>query len=460
MTARPLTRRSLIGSAAAGAVALASGCSADSGRSSARGRKVVVVGAGMAGLGAARALREAGCRVVVVEARDRIGGRVHTVEWQGAPIDLGAAWIHDSRGNPLTAIAERAGLRTVPTAYDRISLHQRDGRPIEGGTLERALGARDSLVRRLYRLSWREGTRSLGPTLSRQIDTRVRAGVDRAALEWLLGVDVPLDWGADPGRISIEGFGEGSSWRGGPDLLIEGGAGLLVDWLARDLPVRKGNPVRRIERFRRGVRVTLASGETIGADGCVATVPLGVLKAGKVRFEPALPEGHRQVISRLGFGLLDKTFLSYPSAWWGEGLTQIATAGFGVGKAISAFDLGPVTDRAILCGFTGAGFARALERGAGGGARAVVTRRLRKGFGVQADPAAALSTGWAADRFARGSYSFLAVGSTSRDRAVLAAPAGRLILAGEHTSTERPATMDGALVAGRRAANRLLARLG
>jgi len=176
--------------------------------------------------------------------------------------------------------------------------------------------------------------------------------------------------------------------------------------------------------------------------------------------EPALPEGHRRAISRLGFGLLDKTFLSYPSAWWGEGLTQIATAGFGVGKAISAFDLGPVTDRAILCGFTGAGFARALEGGAGGGAKVVVSRRLRDGFGVQADPAAALATGWAADRFTRGSYSFLAVGSTSRDRAVLAAPAGRLIVAGEHTSTERPATMDGALVAGRRAANRLLARLG
>ncbi|MGA1213783.1 MAG: FAD-dependent oxidoreductase, partial [Solirubrobacterales bacterium] len=152
MTARALTRRSLIGSAAAGAVALASGCSAETGRG-ARGRKVVVVGAGMAGLGAARTLREAGCRVVVVEARDRIGGRVHTVEWQGARIDLGAAWIHDSRGNPLTAIAERAGLGTVPTAYDRISLRRRDGRPIEGLALARALRARDSVVERLYRLS-------------------------------------------------------------------------------------------------------------------------------------------------------------------------------------------------------------------------------------------------------------------------------------------------------------------
>ena len=458
MSGPALTRRSLIGSAAAGAAALASGCGADPGRGF-TGRTVAVVGAGMAGLGAARVLREAGCRVVVIEARDRLGGRVHTIERFGTRIDLGAAWIHDSQGNPLTEIAGKAGLRTVATAYDRVALHRRDGRAIEGPALSRALGARDAAVERLYRLGWREGARPLGPTLRRQIDARVRAGVDRAALEWLLGVDVPLDWAADPGEISIEGFGEGTSYRGGPDLLIEGGAGQLIEWLARGIPVRRGDPVRKVTRSGRRVEITLASGEAIRADGCIVTVPLGVLKAGKVRFEPALPEGHRRAISRLGFGLLDKTFLSYPSAWWDGDATQIATAGFGVGRTISAFDLRPVTGRPILCAFTGAGFARALE-GRTGGATPVVVGRLRQGFGSEARPERTLSTRWAADRFARGSYSFLAIGSTGRDRAVLAAPAGRVILAGEHTSTDRPATMDGALIAGRQAANRLLARLG
>ena len=457
MTEQGTTRRAVVGSAVAGAVAIGSGCSPEAGRGAKR-RKVVVVGAGMAGLGAARVLREAGCRVVVVEARDRIGGRVHTVERFGTRIDLGAAWIHDSRGNPLTGIAEQAGLRTVATEYDRISLHGRDGEPVPDPTLARAMAARDSIVRRLYRLSWRAADRPLGPTLRKLVDEKVRAGVDRGALEWLMGVDVPLDWAADPGEISIEGFGEGSSYRGGPDLLIEGGAGQLIEWLARGVEVRKKDPVRGVKRWPRGVEVRLASGRIIRADGCVITVPLGVLKAGKVKFEPALPEGHRQAIRRLGFGLLDKTFLSYGSQWWNPGRTQIATAGFGIGKAISAFDLSGLTGKPILCGFTGAGFARKLE-GQNGGATPVVVERLRRGFGREAEPAASLSTRWAADRFSRGSYSFLAVGSTGRDRAVLASPVGRMILAGEHTSTDRPATMDGALVEGRRAANRLLARL-
>ena len=412
----------------------------------------------MAGLGAARTLREAGCRVTVVEARDRLGGRVHTVERFGARIDLGGAWIHDSRGNPLTEVAREAGLRTVATDYDRISLRRRDGRRIGDRALDRALVSRDAVVERLYRLSWRSGERPLGPALRKLVDARVRAGVDRATLEWLLGVDVPLDWAADPNEISIDGFGEGTSYRGGPDLLIEGGAGQLVDWLARDLPIRQGDPVREISRSRRGVRVTLASGEVFGGEGCIVTVPLGVLKAGAVKFEPALPEGHRRAIGRLGFGLLDKTFLSYSTPWWGEGLTQIGTTGFGIGKTISAFDLQAVATHPILCAFSGARFARNLEA-RDGGATEAVTNRLKLGFGPDADPDGALSTRWEADRFARGSYSFLAVGSTTRDRAVLASPAGRVVLAGEHTSTDRPATMDGAFVAGRRAANRLLARL-
>jgi polyamine oxidase len=454
-----VSRRGLIGSAAAGAVGLTAGCSARSGARQG-GRKVVVIGAGMAGLGAARVLREAGCRVVVVEARDRVGGRVHTVEKFGTKVDLGASWIHDSRGNPLTEIARKAGLETVPTDYDRFLLHRPSGTAISDRNLGRAASAWEAIREELYRMSWREGSRPLGPTLRRMIEARVRSGVDRAALEWLCGVEVPLDWGADPGEISIEGFGEGTVYRGGPDLLIRGGAGQLVSWLARGVRVRKGDPVREVVHSGRGVRVELASGDVVRADGCVVTVPLGVLKAGKVRFEPSLPSGHRRAIRSLGFGLLDKTFLSYRSPWWDGNPTQIATAGFGVDRAITAFDFEEVAGRPLLCGFTGAGFARSLERRGPAGATPVVVDRLRRGFGRVPLPEDSISTRWAADRFARGSYSFLAVGSTERDRAVLASPVGRMILAGEHTSTDRPATMDGALVAGRLAANRLLARLG
>ncbi|MFM8519580.1 MAG: flavin monoamine oxidase family protein, partial [Solirubrobacterales bacterium] len=414
MSGAKLTRRGLLGTAAAGTVALAVGFGIPKVQGTNR-RRVVVVGAGMAGLGAARMLLDRGFEVRVIEARDRIGGRVHTVGRFGAEIDLGASWIHDSRGNPLTEIAKEAGLETVPTDYDRVALRRASGEAISGRALGRAASAWEGIRTELYRMSWREGNRPLGPTLRDMVDARVRAGVDRAALEWLCGVEVPLDWAADPGEISIVGFGEGTIYRGGPDLLIRGGAGQLISWLATGVAVKRGDPVREVSRSRRGVRVILASGEVLRADGCVVTVPLGVLKAGKVRFRPALPTGHRRAIRGLGFGLLDKTFLSYDSTWWDRDLTQIATAGFGISKAVSAFNFSQVSGEPLLCAFTGAGFARSLEDGGPAGATPTVVRRLRQGFGSGANPGAATSTRWAKDRFARGSYSFLAVGSTARD---------------------------------------------
>ena len=458
MSGTTVTRRRLLGSAAAGASALAVGCGTPLVQGADR-KRVVVVGAGMAGLGAARTLIDAGFEARVLEARNRIGGRVHTVEKFGTQVDLGASWIHDSRGNPLTTIARKAGLRTFPTEYDRHDLRYRSGSRVPGDSLERAIGARDSIIEGLYRKSWRAGDRPMAPSLDLAIDRAVRNGVERRVLEWLLGVEIPLDLAADPNRISLEGFEEGEEWQGGPDLLIEGGAGQLIEWLARGIGVETGSKVREVIRRSGGVEVKLASGETIRADGCVVTVPLGVLKAGGINFSPNLPQGHRRAIGKIGFGLLNKTFLDYPDQWWDRGLAQLGTVGYGLGETVSAFAFERVSGTPLLCAFTGAGFARRQEKSSPGGATTAVTGQLVRGFGDRAKPARAYSTGWAADRFARGSYSHLAPGSTSRDRAVLGSPAGRLVLAGEHTSTERPATMDGALLAGRRAASRLIARL-
>ncbi|MFM8791085.1 MAG: flavin monoamine oxidase family protein [Solirubrobacterales bacterium] len=459
MSGAKLTRRGLLGTAAAGTAALAVGFGIPKVQGANR-RRVVVVGAGMAGLSAARVLLDRGFEVQVLEARDRIGGRVHTVERFGTRIDLGASWIHDSRGNPLTAIARKAGLETVPTAYDRHALRSRSGAPIPARSMERAIAARDSIIEGLYRRAWRAGDRPMAPPLDRAIERAVQNGVDRNVLEWMLGVEIPLDLAADPNQISLEGFDEGEVWQGGSDLLIRGGAGQLIDWLARGIgEVETGARVERVANGKRGVEVELSSGETITADGCVVTAPLGVLKAGAIRFTPTLPRGHRRAIGRIGFGLLDKTFLAYGSKWWGDGLTQLGTVGFPLASTISAFDFEPVSGTPLLCAFTGGRFARRQEAGGAEGATPAVVRRLRLGFGGDAEPERALSTRWESDPFTRGSYSFLAVGSSSRDRAVLGSPIGRVILAGEHTSTDRPATMDGALLAGRRAAARLAARL-
>lgn len=447
-----LTRRVFLSGAAAGGLALAAGCGAGPAKGG-RTRRVIVVGAGMAGLGAAAELRRAGVEPIVLEARSRIGGRVHSGSELGVPVDLGAAWIHDPNGNPLTKVARDADLATVPTDYDRVALRRTDGRAVTDGELEAADGALESIESRLADAAEdADPDDRLAPVLaSARAQTGAR-GTVLATTDWVLGTGIPLDLAADVSELSVLGYDEGETYSGGADLLLREGAGALIRAIAGDMPVRLDTPVRRIERQPGQVTVVTASGERIRADGCVVTVPLGVLQAGAVRFDPPLPRAARGAISRLGFGLLDKVLLRYPSAWWTDDPAQLGTVGTSIGRTMSAANLQPVTGAPILAGFVGAGYARSLERGTDAAMIAAVTRRLAAGFGDAAlRPDAVAVTRWRADRWARGSYSFLRPGASDDDRRALGARAGRLILAGEHTSVDRPATMDGALAAGRRA---------
>jgi monoamine oxidase len=184
------------------------------------------------------------------------------------------------------------------------------------------------------------------------------------------------------------------------------------------------------------------------------TVPLGVLKAEAITFDPPLPRSHTAAIARLGMGTLDKVILRYPSKWWGD-VTQLGTADSTVDDTISAFNMEPVTGEPFLVVFTGGKYARSLERLDDRGLVATVVDRLAAGFGPQVENFDwSLPTRWSSDRWARGSYSFLPPGAGPADREVLGEPVGRIVLAGEHTSVERPSTMDGAYRSGRDAAAR------
>ena len=452
-----LSRREAIALAAAAAGVIATGC-ADSAPAAAR-RKVIVVGAGLAGLGAAATLRTSGFDVTVLEARDRIGGRVHSVQQFGTTVDLGAAWIHDSRGNPLTAVAKAAGLKTVATDYDNVVLRRAGQHAVSGATVDRAMASRDQIIAALYRKARSQPKLPMEPSLNSLIRAQHAAGVDAETLDWLLGVEIPLDLGASASQLSLEGFYEGDEWDGGPDLLIKGGASQLVTEIARDTAVRRGVEVISITRSKTGVSVRTKAGETLTAAGCIVAVPLGVLKAKQIAFHPPLPARTRQAISRVGFGLLDKVFLSYPSRWWDTDTAQLGVIGAPLSQTSSVFPLSELTGTPLAVGFTGGPYARRLEDGAGDAMTRAVLTRLQSGFARAAAPSSTIETAWHQDRFARGSYSYLAPGSTWRDREAMSTLNGRVLLAGEHTSIDRPATMDGAWLAGKSAARRLVKAL-
>jgi monoamine oxidase len=226
----------------------------------------------------------------------------------------------------------------------------------------------------------------------------------------------------------------------------------LADHLARNLTIRLGAVVTRITHGGPGVRVETAQ-QVFDADRVIVTVPLGVLKAGAIVFDPPLPEAKRRAIDRLGFGLLDKVVLTFDEPFWPQGHDMLGIAGRNP-PVSDLVDGSRFTDVPLLVGLRGGANALVRERDPDDLTVGQVLTALRA-----PEPVGVLVTRWAADPFARGSYSFLAVGAGPDDQEALAAPVGdRLAFAGEATHSEFFATVHGAYLSGLREADRILAR--
>ena len=246
----------------------------------------------------------------------------------------------------------------------------------------------------------------------------------------------------------------------GEDLLFTHGYSAIPQSLAQGLTIRFGQVVTRISTQAAGVTVQTQS-STFTADKLVVTLPLGVLKTGRVQFLPALPVAKLNAISKLGMGVLNKCVLHFSRAFWPG---QYDWLGFIPGANASGqwaewVSLLRPLGQPILVGFNAADFGRQIESRTD---RQIVTSAmltLRQIYGPQIpEPVGYQITRWAADPFSAGSYSYVPVGATSRTRDALAASVGgKLFFAGEATHRQYPATVHGAYLSGLRAAQEVLA---
>ncbi|TDN44311.1 monoamine oxidase [Curtobacterium flaccumfaciens] len=422
---------------------------------------VVVVGAGVAGLAAARALALGGQRVVVLEARDRIGGRTWTDSTLGVPVDLGASWIHGVDGNPLWALAPRFGIDTVEFT---VGSFQFDGRPIawhgpSGARLSAADAA--SFVADLHTVDAALDTvvaHAPPPsTYAAAVDTVLRSlqwQGDRAARvrEYMAHRSEDL-CGAPVTVLDAHGLEE--EHVPGDEVVFPGGYGQYAEALSAGLDVRLSSVVRSVSQSDTDVVVGLADGWSITAQHVVVTVPLGVLQAGDVTFDPPLSDPVAGAVGRLGMGAYDKVFLRFPSRFWDDWvIRQQGSAGV---DWHSWYDMSRVTGEPVLAALVGGSGARRLETLPDAMVIEEGLAALRRMYGDSVpEPEAYRITRWAADPFARGSYSYLHVGASADDHDLLGTPSGRVQLAGEATWGDDPATVHGALLSGLRAASRLL----
>ncbi|HEV7351735.1 MAG TPA: FAD-dependent oxidoreductase [Brevundimonas sp.] len=415
--------------------------------------RTIIVGGGVAGLAAARALAEAGGDVVVIEARARPGGRVRTSRlWPDLPVDLGASWIHGGRGNPLTVLADAAGARRVATSYERSLTLDAGGRPVDPDAV---LAPAAQLVEAARAAA--EGLTG-DVSLARAVElspawTDADVSARRHIRAWVNSA-IEHEYGGDWTALSSWRFDEGEAFPG-EDVLFPDGYDQLVDHLARGLNVQLGRPVAAIAPRGAGVAVTLGDGEVLAGERVVLTLPLGVLQAGRVALEEPLAPARQAAIDTLGVGLLNKCWLRFEQVAWPDTVDWLGWLGARDGHWAEWISLARATGAPVLAGFNAGGAARDVEALDDAATRDAAVEALRAMFGSSFPaPVAVQVTRWAQDPLALGAYSFNAVGTGAATRRALAGPDwdGRLIFAGEAAAAEHPGTVHGALLSGRAAA--------
>ena len=422
----------------------------------------IVVGAGVAGLTAARLLAHAGKRVVVLEARDRVGGRTWSLSEGGRITDLGASWIHGIAGS---AVADAARAFGMPMREFTVGSYQVDGRPIAyfgedghelGGDEARAFAddvrtvdaaLADVIAVSRAHESYRDVTERAIAAQGWGADRaqRVRGFLEhRAEEQYGVWIEDLAAHGLDDDQVD------------GDEVVFPEGYAQLAENLASGLDLRLEHTVTFIQW---GESVTVhANGEAFTASNTIVTVPVGVIKAGALVFEPELPEPVAGALSRLEMNAFEKVFLRFSSAFWHRDVYAIRQLGDEGRWWHSWYDLTALHGEPTLLTFAAGPAAVATRAWSDADIVESVMAQLRRLYGDSIpQPSHATVTRWQDDPHALGSYAYMTPGARTGDHDDLAAPVGGVVhLAGEATWTDDPATVTAAMLSGHRAAERVL----
>ena len=448
-----LHRRSLLAAAAAAAVA-----PRQTARATSITPDVIVIGAGAAGLAAAGRLTANGYTVLVLEARSRIGGRMDTsTAWPDLPLDLGASWIHGHVGNPLTAIANKLGIKRVPTYGNKDVLLRPGGAHADAAFDTLYKQAVDIVSKARAAANHLNKDISLADAVTAYLGRNYPTGDALVALNYYVNSIIEQEYAADWTKLSAWNYDDDGGFPG-YDVLLKGGYVQIANYLATGLNIQLNQQVSAIAWSDTGVTVTTRTG-SFAAPTCIVTLPLGILQSGAITFTPALPAAQQTALGKLSMGLLNKCYLRFPKAFWPKQSDWLEYLTLTKGIWAEWVSLEPGFKQPVLVGFNAGTEALAIERQDDATTVAGAMTALRSMFGnAIPDPLGYQITRWSQDPYTLGSYSYEPPGSSRATRAVLTrAFSPALFLAGEATHPKYPATVHGAYLSGQRAAGQVIA---
>ncbi len=405
---------------------------------------VVVIGAGAAGIAAARKLVAAGRRVAVFEASDRVGGRCATDNRIfGIPYDLGAHWIHSTDNNPLTKLAPRAGLDVYPAPPgQKVRIGRRNARE---GELEEYYSALTRAKRAIADAARGKADVSCGQALPKDL------GEWQPSVEFALG---PYICAKDLTDVSAFDFNRSVEQRDN-DAFCRQGMGALLAKFADGLPIELSRPVREIESNRSGAEIVTANARTV-ARAVIVTASTNVLAEGKIKFTPELPKRHLDALAALKLGTYERIALELPDnplrLQRDEAVLEKAS-----GRNTAAL-LANVSDTPLCYVDVGGKFAEELSARGRDAMTSFAMEWLGGLYGVDLKKAVKRThaTQWSKEPWVLGGFSSAAPGGAASRRVLMETFRDRIFFAGEAVHETQWATVGGAWDSGERAADAVL----
>lgn len=431
--------------------------------------QVLIIGAGISGLEAARLLKKNGVKTLVIEARDRTGGRIHSIKTKnGHVVDLGAQWIHGVNGsipfgvlsNPIWDIVQEARIPTRATTGSDVHIFNLLDQNIAGSLSEWFDEFLDYVTNAVKTST---GSESLQYYANEFISMKNFTGGRLHAFVSYLHTFVEGNEGAELKRIIAKGFiYDNAVYQGVEPVFHETGFHSVIDYISKDLSdsdIQFNQIVDKITYGQDVAEVHTTSGNIYRAEYVLLTVPLGVLKGRQITFDPPLPEWKLKAIDRIGFGTYNKVIFEWDKAWWNS--TNYYMMRVSSQSVLPRFliNANKWNDRPVLVFFFLGDDASSVETQSDQRIVEDVHRILTEMFpnlNVPM-PTGSYITRWKSDPFSNGSYTYLSLNQTRDDMIYIGEPVlDRLLFAGESTSNEFYGYAHGALQTARREVTRLL----
>lgn len=415
-------------------------------------KKITVIGAGMAGISTAHFLKAAGHEVEILEARNRLGGRIWTNREASYPVDLGAAWIHGTNGNPLIELAKQYLVKTKITDFDD-SLVLDNLEVVPENKFLSAYEKFQSLINSGEEFI-SEGNRNY--SLREMLDAvykNKKLNSQEKKLFTLFERGIESDNGVELSKSSAIGYFEESDKITGPDLLVYDGYDKILKGLLGDIKINFNQVVKKIQHNSSGVKI-FTDRLTFDSEFVVITVPVSILQNKKILFEPALPKEKLEAIAKIPFGVFNKIILEFEESFWNSKKTTF----FQLNKISKQrqdliLNLDPVLKKPVLAFLYSGERAKSMETEDNHWRE--LEMELKSIFDTKIpNPIRTVQTKWFSDPYSMGSYTY-----STRNMIDLTTEyskqVGRLFFAGEGTHKEFSSYVHGAFLSGLREAEKI-----